>query len=88
MSERQRILRETTLVREKAQALLQGLIEAKSSSEKHLDEIRQLDPLKRLTGQSSMDNAISSTRRMIESLDRALEQLRTDLTDEDLALLG
>jgi len=87
MSERQRILQETALVRDKAQALLRGLIEAKAASEQHLSEIRQLDPLKRLTGHSCMDNAISSTRRMIESLDRALDQLRTDLSDEDLALM-
>ncbi len=87
MSERQRILRETTQVREKAQALLKGLMEAKSASEQHLSEIRQLDPLKRLTGHSSMDNAISSTQRMIDSLDRALDQLRTDLSDDDLALM-
>lgn len=87
MSERQRILRETTQVREKAQVLLRGLIEARSASERHLSEIRQLDPLKRLTGHSSMDNAIVSTRKMIDSLDRALDQLRTELTDDDLALM-
>ncbi len=87
MSERERILQETAAVRDKARSLLQGLIEAKCASEQHLSQINQLDPLKRLTGCSSMDNAISSTRRMIDSLDRAMEQLRTDLTDEDLALM-
>lgn len=87
MTERQRILQETTQVREKAEALLRGLMEAKTVSEKHLADVRQTDAMKRLTGKSSMDNAIASTRRMIDSLDRALGTLKKDLTDEDLALL-
>jgi len=88
MTERQRILQETTLVREKAEALLRGLMEAKTVSEKHLADVNQADALKRLTGRSSMDNAIASTRRMIDSLDRALGTLKKDLTDEDVALLS
>jgi hypothetical protein len=87
MSERQRILRETNQVRDKAEALLRGLMEAKDASERHLASIREFDPMKRLTGHSSMDNAIHSTRRMIDSLDRALNQLKHELSDEDLALM-
>lgn len=87
MTERQRILQETSLVREKAEALLKGLMEAKTVSERHMAEVNQADALKRLTGRTSMDNAIASTRRMIDSLDRALGSLKKDLTDEDMALL-
>jgi hypothetical protein len=87
MSERQRILQETNVVRDKAEALLRGLMDAKSTSEKHLAAVHERDRMKALTGRSSMDNAIASTRRMIDSLDRTLSQLKRDLSDEDLALM-
>jgi hypothetical protein len=35
-----------------------------------------------------MDNAIASTRRLIDSFNRVLDDLRRNLTDEDLAVLG
>lgn len=87
MTERQRILQETGVVREKAEALLRGLMEAKSTSERHLSAVHERDRMKSLTGRSSMDNAIASTRRMIDSLDRTLGQLKRDLSDDDLALM-
>lgn len=86
MTERQRILHETSIVREKAEALLRGLMEAKMTSERHLGSAGR-DRMKALTGRSSMDNAIDSTRRMIDSLDRTLNQFKRDLSDEDLALI-
>lgn len=87
MTERQRILQETSVVREKAETLLRGLIEAKLTSERQLTGSAHRDRMKALTGRSSMDNAIDSTRRMIDSLDRTLNQLKRDLRDEDLALM-
>lgn len=57
-------------------------------SEKHLAEIGQPDHLKAVTGRSAMDNAISSTRRLIETYDRVLGELKANLCDEDLALLA
>ncbi|MBX3364927.1 MAG: hypothetical protein KF866_09195 [Phycisphaeraceae bacterium] len=88
MTERQRILLETTAARDKAEALLRGLLDAKARSEKHLAESGQTDPLKKVTGRSAMDNAIASTQRMIDSLNRALAQLKRNLTDEDFEILG
>ena len=87
MTERQRILQETGVVRDKAEALLRGLMDAKNTSERHLASVHERDRMKALTGRSSMDNAIASTRRMIDSLDRTLSQLKSDLSDEDLSLL-
>lgn len=88
MTERQRILLETTIARDKAEALLKGLVDAKSRSEKYLAETNQLDAMKQVTGRSSMDNAIASTRRMIETLNRTLSQLKDQLSDEDFEVLG
>lgn len=88
MSERQRILLETTAARDKAEALLRGLLDAKAKSEKHLSEVGQIDALKKVTGKSAMDNAIASTQRMVDALNRSLQTLRRQLTDEDLELLA
>jgi len=87
MSERRRIVLETTATRERAEALLRGLLEAKSTSEKRLAELKQPDHLKHVTGRSAMDNAIASTQRMIDALNRTIEQFRDELTPEDAALL-
>lgn len=86
-ADRQKVLQETTVVREKAESLLRGLLEAKMTSERYLTTGCTVDPMKKLTGRSSMDNAIASTRRMIESLDRTLLELKHDLSDEDIELL-
>lgn len=84
---RQSILLETSAARDQAEVLLKGLLAAKSHSERRLTELRQSDPMKSVTGRSSIDNAISSTRRMIEALDRSLLHLRQELSEEDLTLL-
>jgi len=88
MSQRQRILVETTAARDKAEALLEGLLDARRRSEANLRELRRDDALKAVTGASAMDNAIASTKRMVDTLTRAIDEVRRDLTDEDLALLN
>jgi len=87
MTEKQRILLETTKARDKAEHLLRGLLDAKAQSERHLAELKQQDALKAVTGRSAMDNAIASAQRMLEALNRALAELKKDLTEEDLAVL-
>ena len=86
ITERQKILLESTVARDTAESLLQRLLGAKAESEKRLGELRQVDPLKRVTGRSSMDNAIVSTQRMIETLNRSISQLGRELPEEDVAL--
>jgi len=85
--QRVRILAETTQAREKAESLLAGLLDARTASERRLASLSQSDLLKQVTGRSSMDNAIESTRRIIDSLGRTIEQFKRDLSAEDLALL-
>lgn len=87
MTERQRILLETATVRDRAEALLKGLIETKSTFERHTPAASKPDALKKVTGRSSIDNAVASTQRMVEALNRTLGQLRRELNDEDLALI-
>ena len=69
------VLSETNATREKAEVLLQGLIEAKTRTESELSKLRRTDAYKAVTGRSALDNAIASTRRMIESLDRTAEDI-------------
>jgi len=85
MDDRQRILQDAAGVRDKAQALLRGLVEARVVSERHLGAGAEMDAMKRVTGRSSMENAIASTKRMVESLERTLEQLKKELSEEDAA---
>ena len=87
MGKRQRILLEYTATRDQAEALLRGLLDARAESERRLLELRQPDTFKTVTGRSAMDNAIASTQRMIESLNRVIMQLKRDLSEQDLAVL-
>ena len=79
---------QTRLQRDEAEALLASLVSAKLQSEKNLAALGQSDILRSVTGRSSIDNAIESTRRMVASFDRVLIDLRSGLSDEELELLG
>ena len=85
---KQRMIEETTKRRDDAVALLKSLLDAKSISERNLEAIQQPDLIKQFTGRSSMDNAIASTRRLIDSFNRVLDDLRRNLSEEDLRLIG
>ena len=87
MNRRQQILLETTATRDRAEALLRTLLDYKAQSERNLAEIKQSDVFKSVTGRSALDNAIASTQRMVEALNRVLSQTSKDLTDEDMAVL-
>lgn len=85
VQERQRILAETLAAREKAHALLVALTEARAASDRRLAELKLGDHLKIVTGKSSMDNAVAAAQRTVDMLDRALEDFKRDLSDDDLA---
>lgn len=87
MSDRSRILTETAQARGEAERLLRGLIEARAQSEARLAELSRVDILKKLTGTSALDTAISSTERMIDALDRVLSEVKSKLSPEEIALL-
>ncbi len=82
MSERERILRQTAEVRERAEGLLRGLLDARARTRRLTP-----DPMQIATGQSAIDRAIESTRRMVETLRRAFEEASTQISEEDAMLL-
>lgn len=84
MSDARRTLMDMNVVRDQAEALLRSLQDAKVESEKRLTDLKQPDALKAVTGRSAMDNAIASTQRMIETLNRASGDLRRELTEDEL----
>ncbi len=69
------IVSKTRAARAQAVSLLEVLHEAKLASEQRLVESSRPDPLKQVTGRSSLENAIEATRHMIEMLDRNLVEL-------------
>lgn len=79
MPDTTRLLAETTSARERAKALLEGLIAAQAASEANLAKIARPDCLKMVTGRSAIENAIASTRRMIETLERTIEAIRQQI---------
>ncbi|GAB4385262.1 MAG: hypothetical protein Kow0022_10450 [Phycisphaerales bacterium] len=88
MTQRSKMMVETQAQRDRAVQLLEALRQAKMRSENNLSKLNQTDILKKVTGSSSMDNAIASTQRLIDAFNRVLEQLHDELDEADLALLG
>lgn len=84
---RQQVLIETHATRQQAVELLKALQHAHAECEAHLKSEQRSDVVKTVTGRSSVENAIASTRRMIESLDRAVEEARCALSDADQGFL-
>ncbi len=87
MSSQSQIVHEWTVARDDAEALLQSLLRARDESERRMRELKQNDAMKQVTGRSSLDNAIDSTQRMIDTLSRNIEEAKRTLSDEDLAVL-
>jgi acyl-CoA reductase-like NAD-dependent aldehyde dehydrogenase len=80
---RQNVLLETLAARQRAEELLKTLQQAQLECEGQLKAEQRQDAMKQVTGKSSLETAIASTRRMIEMLDRALEEARASLADDD-----
>ena len=87
MTELQRVVLETTATRDRAEALLEGLLRAKGETERERTRLNRVDLMEQVRGESAIDQAISSTRRMIETLNRTLRQARQDLIEEQDAAL-
>ncbi|MEL6740176.1 MAG: hypothetical protein AAFP26_05940 [Planctomycetota bacterium] len=88
MTPKQRMLIEATTKRDEAEALLRTLLDAKATSERNLRDIGRDDMVKRVTGRSSLDRAVASAQRLLESFNRVLGDLRRELDEEDLKLLA
>ena len=77
MSRRQQLLIETHATRQQAAELLRTLEETRKQMEQQLTDEKREDVVKLVTGRSSIDAAITATRRMIETLDRAISEARS-----------
>ena len=88
MTPKQRMLIEATTKRDEAEALLRTLLDAKATSERNLRDIGRDDMVKRVTGRSSLDRAVASAQRLLESFNRVLGDLRRERDEEDLKLLA
>ncbi len=84
MTRRRQILSQTSATRDRAQALLRSLMDHKTQTDRVRP--RSASAASFVSG-TALDRAITSTQRMIETLNRVLEQTMGDVTDEDLQLL-
>ena len=78
-SARQQVLLQTLATRQNAEKLLASLLRAQAECDQQLQKEQRSDAMKAVTGSSSLDRAIASTRRMIEQLDRSLDQMTKEL---------
>lgn len=81
------ILTETAATRQRAEALLRSLLDTKSTAEKSAAVVGTRPTLRGPANTSALDHAIASTQRMIETLDRVMDQAVDELSDDDLAFL-
>ena len=82
-SGRQRIFLETNMARDKAEALLARLLNAQRVLDAQSLPLRRGD----IVSRRSMDQAISSTKRIIETMNEELRQACDDLYDDALKVL-
>jgi hypothetical protein len=73
-SDHARLLDETRLARRQAEEVLHSLLEAKANET--AGEAARKDMYKQVTGASSIDNAIATARRSIETFDRILSEIQ------------
>ncbi|HVZ93770.1 MAG TPA: hypothetical protein VG797_04605 [Phycisphaerales bacterium] len=75
IADEEQLLREAVSSLTKAEELLRCLTAAKAECERELAKSNRKDPFKAVTGASSLDRAIASTKKMIETLGRTVETL-------------
>ena len=81
---RQQVLLETLAARQRAAELLKQLEQAQQECNGCLRSDQRQDLVKQVTGKSSIETAMASAKRMIEMLDRALEEAGKGGTDGEL----
>lgn len=72
----------------RAKAVLAELIEARTACEEQGNRMNRSDLFKTVTGRSALDTAISSTERMIETLDRTLSKATLEVEVRAATLLS
>lgn len=72
-------------LRQQADDLLRRLLTSREQCERRQAEAGLRDPMKFVTGQSALDDAIQTTRDMIRRMDLLLEELNVELGGEPTA---
>lgn len=72
------VLLDTLAMRQNAERILDSLLRARAECDQCLQREQRADPMRSVTGSSSLDRAIVSTRRMIDTLNRAIEEAARD----------
>jgi hypothetical protein len=84
MSEKDRLIADLIRRQQSAERLVTELTEARRISEQILSETNGRDKYKEVTGNSSIENAIESARRMADTLARQIEQFKVIARPEDI----
>ena len=79
LTDLQRAVLETTATRDRAEAMLETLLRAKDEIDRSRKAENRKDLMAEVCGASSLDNAIASTKRMIDTLNRSLRKAEDDL---------
>jgi hypothetical protein len=79
---RQQILLETLAARQRAAELLKTLEQAQQECDGCLKSDQRQDLMKTVTGKSSIETAMATAKRMVEMLDRAMEEASKPVTGE------
>lgn len=72
-----------TAARDRAEALVEKLRQAKSDAEADPERLSKLTPEQLAQGRLAMDNAIAAAERMVEALNGAIEAARRDSEADD-----
>ncbi|MFZ4573051.1 MAG: hypothetical protein ACOYN0_01560 [Phycisphaerales bacterium] len=80
MKERLLMLNDLQTARGQAEELLRSLLEAKGN----VESVGNRDLFRVVTGASSLDNAVESARRAVETYDRMLAELSKDPAPADV----
>ncbi len=81
---RQQVVLETLAARQRAAELVKQLEQAQQECNGLLKGDQRQDLVKQVTGKSSIETAMATAKRMVEMLDRALEESQK-VVGEDLA---
>ena len=75
-------------MRHQAEALLNRLMKNRTRTEQYHTEQGTTDPIRSVTGHSSIDNAIDHTREILRNLDRVLQSEPNNKFETDCAGLS
>lgn len=83
---RQQVVLETLAARQRAAELLKQLEAAQAECDGCLKSEQRQDMMKQVTGKSSIETAMASAKRMVEMLDRALQEAQKEVPEPEVVV--